>query len=196
MTAGLVASVVSYVFRAPQSGVLGSIAHGLAVNASFLPYLLMGTVIFQRYRGGWSTRNTIVVFAFLAILFFENANKGAIATLGPRSACVSYGCALVAFVLLYAGHTRFRYARWIDWLARVSYPLYLVHAINGYVLIFLLSPLLGSYVLAVLIALVLVFLAASVLHSKAEAPLLKLGKRLTAAKPVTAPVLARDHAMP
>jgi len=43
---------------------------------------------------------------------------------------------------------------------------------------------------------VFVFLAASLLHSTVEAPLLKLGKRLTAAKPVTAAALARYHALP
>jgi peptidoglycan/LPS O-acetylase OafA/YrhL len=83
----------------------------------------------------------------------------------------------------------------IDRLAKVSYPLYLVHGINGYVLLFLLSPLLGSHVLAVLAALVLVFLAAALLQTTVEAPLLKLGKRLTAVEPQAAPAQVRAGAI-
>jgi peptidoglycan/LPS O-acetylase OafA/YrhL len=98
MAVALAAGVASYLFRAVPPGLSGTIAHGLAVNASFLPYLLMGTALFQRYRGDWSTRTTAVVIAFLAAMFCGNAYKGATADLGLRSVCLSYGLALAAFI--------------------------------------------------------------------------------------------------
>jgi len=90
----------------------------------------------------------------------------------------NYGYALVVFSLCYLWRERFRAVRVLDFFAAVSYPLYLVHAVSGYVVMHILMDRGLPYLAAAPLALVVILCAATVLHYAVELPTASLGKRL------------------
>jgi peptidoglycan/LPS O-acetylase OafA/YrhL len=66
----------------------------------------------------------------------------------------------------------------IDWIARISFPLYLTHSMIGYVFITILMSLGFSFYFSVLVSLVLVCIIAHLIHIYFEKPTNQFGKRL------------------
>ena len=142
-----------------------------------LVYMLLGVCLYNFYRKFWSWREMILAFLAtvgLFILAFQN---------GPAQELIgvyykTYLSALGVFVGVYALRRFWRQTPTLKFLADVSYPLYVVHGLNGYILMTVLDRLgVNPYVnLGLTIALML--LVSYILHIRVEDPSNKLGKRL------------------
>lgn len=93
----------------------------------------------------------------------------------------SYTFSLAVFVLCYifsqAGYgSRFEIPL-ISFIAKISYPMYLIHGLNGYILLTALYRAGVNNYLSLLITLVCATLLACGLHYGVEVPLLKATKR-------------------
>jgi peptidoglycan/LPS O-acetylase OafA/YrhL len=79
--------------------------------------------------------------------------------------------------LLLLNH-RLPHGRWLDRLAEISYPLYLVHATLGYIVIRAVYLGTGSLYLGIAIAFTVVLALAALLHRYVERPGNEIGRRL------------------
>ena len=150
-----------------------------ARNAAFVVFILIGVAFHEHYRGSWRTGTSIAVGAGLAGLFAVCLYHGPFPDDQPEAFGVSSLAALGLFGGLYLVRNRLRYVRSLDWLADVSYPLYLVHTIVGWVLMSALHRLIPSYAVVLPLTLAAVVGLAWAIHRWVELPTTRLGRRLS-----------------
>lgn len=146
----------------------------VALNAPFLIFMFIGVAVNHAHRGHLTRRGLAVLVVGLTGLFL-----GAVAiTPSPLgiTSLVSYAVALAVF--LACSRLPQAWATWrpVRWLADVSYPLYAVHAVLGYVLMWHLSTAGVQSDLAMLAAGLVAFAAAWLLHVAVERPSTALGQ--------------------
>ncbi|MDE2361975.1 MAG: acyltransferase [Hyphomicrobiales bacterium] len=162
----------------------------LAVYMPFLIFMFTGVALNFRQRGLIGRVGAVLwVCACVAMFLLAWATK----LLGPGWKPLfvgviepeSYLAALTLFVLAMAGQGAKAgagalrpFAALLRWTADISYPLYVVHGLAGFVLLHLLvSRGLGPGA-ALGLTLVVVFLAAWLIHAFVEAPTHRIGQRL------------------
>jgi peptidoglycan/LPS O-acetylase OafA/YrhL len=106
----------------------------LSCAAPFLPYMYIGTCFYNHFRGYWSTAKACALAAILYILAFVNLRNSPLTDHGTYF-LGSYSMALIAFTSAYLLRDRLPQSRVLDGLANISYPLYCVHGVIGYVLL-------------------------------------------------------------
>ena len=147
--------------------------------APYLPYMFLGTCAFNHHHGHWSARKALAVGALLgglSVLCF--AGSAPVVALTPGLFAGSYGLGLAAFVALYAAQKHVPRSAALDWLANVSYPLYVVHGVAGYVLLTVLTHAGVPAYAAIGLTMALALLVAHALHHLVEKPGVALGKAL------------------
>jgi peptidoglycan/LPS O-acetylase OafA/YrhL len=161
-----IASVVLLTFSAAcifASHSFGASFFLFAVSASYLPFLILGQLVYFR----WNGRMPFAVFAALTALAYV------VAILGIRIIN-----AYLIFVLAAALCNHIRLPRFLSWTATISYSLYLFHGVIGLVLIDILAPVCG-YSLALAVALAVVFGASELSYRFVELPSQRIARRLT-----------------
>ncbi len=164
----------------------------LARYLSLLPYLLIGTLLYFHYRGLVGTGRLI---GYAAALFFLFIGSRSLIDMGqPRLLALdaAYLYALLLFTLAYALRDRIAllplwFALPFDGLAAISYPLYIVHAIHGYVLINLLCEWNIPLLAIVSIATAWSLCVATALHWLVERPTHAWARRVMARYQVVPP---------
>ena len=152
----------------------------LAVDANYICYMLIGVLFYHHIRGALSTAR-LALGSLLLLAAFSLAWK-----LGPQQGSfavisVYYDYAYVAFALCYAARRHFRPLRVLDFLADISYPLYVVHSLTGFSLLKILMDRGLPFGAAVTIVLPLVIALAYLLHIGVELRSTAWGKRLAGA---------------
>jgi peptidoglycan/LPS O-acetylase OafA/YrhL len=173
VAAGLVAVCV-----ATRGAALASPLFWLGFNATYVVFILIGVVFHCVYRGLWGLRAgaaSVVGLFGLYVLALHNGPARPVASIYVPSAVV----ALVVFCCLYWARDRLPYSVWLDRLSNVSYPLYLLHGINGYVITRAMFTVTGNYYLAVSVAVVASLSLAAAVHHLVENPTNNLGRRLS-----------------
>lgn len=152
----------------------------LAFNVAFLPLVFVGTVAYEVWRNQWSLRRGVTVGAVLYGLFtvsiLANPN-GPLAVPYLTSSVLAIGL----FALLAANAERVKYSPWLDRLGSISYPLYLLHQVNGYVLMRWLEAHGVSYYIGLPIAIAAAVGGALLVHQLVELPMMRIGKRIAGA---------------
>jgi peptidoglycan/LPS O-acetylase OafA/YrhL len=115
----------------------------------------------------------VTIYALFATInsFYEGEFFGALVT--------NYTYALILFAGCYLLRNRFRDNMILDFLADISFPLYLVHSTIGYVAMPILIDQKISYTFAWMISLCGSVLVASAVHKYIEIPLNEFGKKLS-----------------
>ncbi|MFC0400930.1 acyltransferase family protein [Paraburkholderia rhizosphaerae] len=157
-------------------------------DLAFVPYMLIGTVFGLHMRGALTNRQAFasimaLVLAFHSIAFVSNFRNA------PMPAPLDiYLLNIAVFALAYIVRDKFRPIRIVDFFARISYPLYAVHPILGYVLLRLLMSLGFSTITALCITLTTAVSIAYAVHRLIERPSTSLGKllSLSGARPLSA----------
>jgi peptidoglycan/LPS O-acetylase OafA/YrhL len=165
---------------------------GLAQEAMFLPFMLLGTLFLLRMQGRLGPVALLGSSALALAMFLLSWKRGP----WPGtydSAAVSYvwGWAIFALAFLARG--------WavplapLRWLAQVSFPLYLIHSILGFVLLRLLMLRGGlGYGPALALALLAALAVAWVLHRLVERHSIAWGRALGRARPPAAQPVRPD----
>jgi peptidoglycan/LPS O-acetylase OafA/YrhL len=159
--------------------------YGLARNATFVIFILIGVVFHQHYRrqrSSWASgaMGAALLGTFILCLFVSDPF-----TVPPNQARVltaSMLLALACFSVLYLLRDRVPYSRLVDRLADISYPLYIVHAVLGWILVHFLYRTFGHFYIVLLVTAALLVAVAALIHHFVEKPLNDLGRRI-AAKP-------------
>ena len=167
----------------------GRLPAQLVDEAMYLVFMFAGTLFHYHYRGALGTGRLALCSLLLA------GAAGLCWAIGPDAALwpnkpANYGYALAVFGLSYAMRRRFRQVPLLDWLAAISYPLYLVHAVLGFTVMSFLTAALGMpYPAAAVLAFATVTLAAAMLHRTVERLSLRTGHAITRPTPTTAAAL-------
>ncbi|MBP6873450.1 MAG: acyltransferase [Clostridia bacterium] len=148
------------------------------IAAFCMTFMLIGVVIYEHFSKKWNTAKTVFVGSFVYVMFVVCSLS--YAPDATNQIC-SYTFSLAVFVLCYifsqAGYgSRFEIPL-ISFIAKISYPMYLIHGLNGYILLTALYRAGVNNYLSLLITLVCATLLACGLHYGVEVPLLKATKR-------------------
>ena len=151
----------------------------LAIASPFLPFMFIGTCFYNLQHRHWSPGKALAVGAVLAgCSTFNFGQVHLLVGLLPRYFFASYGLALAIFTLTYAFQHRIPYSRCLNLLAEISYPLYVVHGVSGYVLLTVLMEAGCPAQLAILVTMVTFLALAYLLHRGVEKPSLWIAKRV------------------
>lgn len=159
-------------------GRTGFAVAGLAQETMFLPFMLLGTLFYMRMQGqlGWLA---LLGSSALGLALFLLSWK-----YGPRdgtyeSAALSYAWGWGIFACCFLVRARVAPVAVLQGLAQVSYPLYLVHSVIGFVLLRLLTRQFGlGYGPALALAVLVALLLAWALHRLVERRSIAWGKAL------------------
>lgn len=194
MVLGAIGSQVLYQLATSEEIAIGALG---STTLTFLGFMFAGA-LWRLYLDGSISRfgslllkilalsTGVVVPAVAAFIFVSRGH------LTIQENQLSFSCALATIVFV-GGMTRVRITwRPIAWLGKVSYSIYLLHPVALYLIIWVVSRQPGGSILhgwpvpVYVLAVVSVTLAMSaVTYSFIEAPMIKLGQRLTAKPPAT-----------
>jgi peptidoglycan/LPS O-acetylase OafA/YrhL len=141
----------------------------------FITFMLIGTVIYAHYRGLIGNMQALAGVAVMLGCFVISGN---ISSFQAFFEFGGFAWALGVFGALYVLRDHIRLSRPFRFLADVSYPLYVVHPLVGYVVMRLSMQGGAPYWLALPFALAAVLALAWVIHFYVEAPSMAYGKRL------------------
>jgi peptidoglycan/LPS O-acetylase OafA/YrhL len=152
--------------------------YALSHSGMVICYMLIGTVFNFLYRGIVPLKSALLACGFLFAATAVQWPVGVMAG-ATRSGLISYGIALAVFAISYFSKRHFRNTPpLLAWLADVSYPLYVVHGVAGYVVMRLAIDAGASPPLVMALTTVIAFATAWILHKLIEVPTHAMGKRI------------------
>lgn len=160
-----------------------------ARNLLFMPYLFIGTLFHCHARRLLPLTGLLVNAAILLTLSIGGRILLNQAEAAGQGFYLAYAYALVIFALFYGLYGKIRLlpdaiGHVFDRLATISYPLYLVHAVHGYVVMNVLLAQGAAVGVAVISAAVWSLVVAVLLHRLVERPSHVVARRLAARYPV------------
>lgn len=153
-------------------------ARSLSIASLYLVFMLVGVLFNYRMRGRLSGPAFLAAAGLMLALFLASWKASAIRDQFP-TVTVNYLYALALFGILFALRRHARESRVLDFVAAISFPLYLVHALIGFSLLKLLM-LSGhmAYLPALAVTLPVVLLVATLLHVTVEVRSIAMGRLL------------------
>ncbi len=192
----VVFSALAFALAAAQKHGVIHISSVLADEPMYIGFMFIGTVFYYRIAGLISSVKALGTGAMLTGLFALGWRAGPLGALFPV-VTVNYLYAVAIFGAAYFARRHFRAIGFLDFLADISYPLYLIHAIIGFSLMeFIINILHLPYAVALPCGFTGVVLLAWLLHNLAERPSNKFGKRLARDIPWKFPFFTPHAASP
>lgn len=148
-----------------------------ALSAHFLILMFVGVTLNLRFTGRLTSVAAATVLALQYLIFaWMWPDHSSTPSVG---AFLSYSASIPIFLLSMLLHQHFRHNPMTNFFAEISYPLYVVHAVMGYVLMNALL-MAGFGATTVIIAATLTSLAiATLLHHMVERPTQQIGRSLS-----------------
>ena len=150
------------------------VAMTLVNVAQYIIFMFVGVMFHYLYRGRIEPTKAYAAIGGLFVLFLLHW------WMGPYTANLgvswNYGFALLTFMFAYAFQGLFKSNRVFDFLADISYPLYVIHGVGGYIALRILLDKGFKAWLALIIVTVGSITLSWLLHKAVEKPSQKLGK--------------------
>lgn len=153
-------------------------AFNLSNAFGYLIFMFIGTCFYNLYTKHWTFHQFLVTAAILFTFFYFAV------TFSPVQAVVmpvhfNYVYALILFTLCYRFRDKIPYSRVLDFLSNISYPIYIVHGVTGYILLTIFVTHNVHFYIALVGTVGFVILESYILHRLVELPSNRLGKRLS-----------------
>ena len=179
----ILAGLISQGVFGPMTLDSSRLTYAVSTELPFFILMLMGVLFYYHVRGWLRTPALIIglgmMGAMMAFAWWFSVMHGQFTRV-----LVNYAYAFALFSALYAIRRRVPANRWLDALATISYPLYLVHATLGFFVMKSLMLLFGvAYLPALAAAVLAVVLAACALHVVIEKRSIRWGHALAAYRP-------------
>lgn len=146
--------------------------------SQFMMYMFIGVVFHYIYVNKMQIDKGYFIVGFFFALFYVAWSLGPMAV--NIKDIVSYAFALLTFMFAYAYPRLFKGNVITNFMANISYPLYVVHGLAGYVILRVLLDLGFKTSIAMLFVLCFSFLSAWLIHFAVELPAQRLGKKWSA----------------
>ena len=147
----------------------------VAFYAPYVIFMFIGTAVYYHYRGLLTNFGLAALIGVLLIAAFLPHWR--LNGLNFFAICFNYPAALAVFMACYLLKSRFKEFRVLRWLSGISYPLYLVHTILGFLILRILLDLRVNSDVASIAAIAAVCAVAYGIHRSVELPTQALGKR-------------------
>lgn len=149
----------------------------LIINGAmpFLCIMFMGISIYNHYCNVWSSEKLRISILVLEVMFGINCWLSYRGLFG--SFLISYGISLIVFLLCYDNRDKIRTVKFIKHCADISFSVYLVHGVAGYVIMSFLFSYQDSIYLILFETLFVITLVAEVLHFCVEKPILNFSRK-------------------
>ena len=144
-------------------------------------FMFVGTGFYHHYTGDYSWKQLIQYSAILLVIFMLCWTRTSWQIQIP-SVPQNYLYGLIVFSVSYLFRSQFRPIWPLDFLANISYSVYVLHSIIGYLSIRILMDQGCTFPVAGLLTLIFVLSLAWVLHILVERPTMHLGKNLVKVK--------------
>lgn len=154
-----------------------AILYIISQNAVFFLLMFIGNCVYQAYMGTWRFQTAIAEICGLFALFCVAANLSVMASQASYQ-IVSCLLAVLLFVLFWRIEDKLPTWRGIQFISRNSYPLYIIHGVNGYLLMNILDHAGVSPALNILIAMSVALSLAVIFHNFVEIPLQKFAGKI------------------
>ncbi len=158
-----------------NSPALYRIVYTLANAAPFVTFMLIGTGFYNFYAGHWNRRSFLMMTASLLVLFVLNVIFG-LENVLIFGILITFLSAFAVFTICFYVREKIPYFKPLDFIATISYPLYIIHGVTGYVLLNFLVTHNVHFYLAILITVTVMIVVAYAFHRVVELPSNKLGK--------------------
>lgn len=170
------------------------LVHGILILITratpFLPVIMIGVALTASQWHKWRRWQLPVVIVFLSAAFMYTSSQPGVIfqmneNLGYR---VTYLVVIAAFLVITKMNSQWRSTPVLDFLADISYSLYVTHLIIGTTIVFVALQLGVPALLATLAALAVTLAVAWVLHFSVERPSHRLGRKWSRALSRNTPV--------
>lgn len=155
-----------------------NISRAIVFSAPWLIIMLVGVCFYNYHKEKWSVKQLIVSLSLLMACFYAGIYFG---TKNETWLIffVSPSAALLVFCIVFLFRKVIPYCRFFDFFGKISYPLYIIHGLNGYILMTFLDVKfsLNPYI-SMGIAMTCTVLLAYILHILIEKPLGNLIKQI------------------
>lgn len=148
-------------------------------EAMYVTYCFIGVVFYAHWIGRLRTSTALASGLALFALFAASFPLSGLFARRLPSAAWTFLLATAIFAACYALRLRIRSVPLIDFVARVSYPLYALHMLVGFVLLRFLEYVGVPYLLSLPATLAVVFALAWLIADHVEQPGVRLGNKLT-----------------
>jgi len=153
------------------------LAYLISFNSVFLMFMLMGVCIYNLFKNYWSLKKFIVIIGIIYIEFFVSVLFGPCST-SKWIYIIPYTLAIITFLTCYFVRNKLKYNKFIDSVSNISYPMYVVHAVSGYVTLSIMFSITQNAYVSILVAAVVFVTLAVLLHKFVELPTNRFGKNL------------------
>jgi peptidoglycan/LPS O-acetylase OafA/YrhL len=170
-----VAAVSIYGFLSSNAPVLYRVIYTASNATPYLIFMFIGTGFYNFYTRYWTRRSFVRMTIFLVCLFILDTSY-ALDSVLIFGTLFTFLSAFGVFSICFYLRDKIAYSKPLDFIATISYPLYIIHGVNGYVLLNFLVTHNVSLYLAILITVVVMIVAAYAFHRIIELPSNKLGK--------------------
>jgi peptidoglycan/LPS O-acetylase OafA/YrhL len=149
-----------------------------AMTSRFLGFMFIGVAIFYHHRRRLGTAALWAVSAMLyGVFWIQWSNAPNSAESLSMLVVNSYTLALIVFCVSYAYSKRWPASRVLSYFADVSFPLYVVHGVAGYVALGIMAAHGAGPIVAVVSTLAGALFISTLLHVGVELPTHRLGQR-------------------
>lgn len=149
-----------------------AVCYCLSCGCSMILYMLLGLCLFKLFSGEWKISEFAFTASSVYLLFVLAAKKGF--TPGGGSTIPNYTYALLVFVLFLLLRNKIPQFKFVGFISRISFSLYIVHGLNGYMLMSVLDNGGVPPYLCILIAIAATTLLATLFYKIIEEPLAKI----------------------
>lgn len=147
-------------------------------NANRLMFMFLGTAIYQLWQRQWSPGIFLCTVTTLSVLYTISAAVAQLRSPGECNTVSSYLLGAIFFSLIFLLRNKIPRNNALQFLADISYPLYLVHSLAGCAILSALYPYTRNMFLDLLLTVPAVGTVAVLIHRFVEKPSLDLSNRL------------------
>lgn len=145
----------------------------------YIIYMSIGTFIYLHYKYKSSYKElgfqiVITLCLFLSYLLINPAYREKLSSIY----LTNYLLALVLFITFYLLKDKIKYNKFLDFIANISYPLYIIHGVGSYAIMSILYQFIPNYFICLAAAIIFSGTTAIILHKFVENPSMDYGKNL------------------
>ena len=170
---GLISVLASKASQCPGLSIQAFAAcYFLSFGCGLILYILLGLCLFNLFSGEWKPVEFAFTVTGVYLLFILASTKGALS--GVDSTISNYTYALLVFSLFLLLRNRLPQFKFIGFISRISFSVYIVHGLNGYMLMSVLDHAGVAPHFCILIAIAATTLLATLFYKAVEEPLSRI----------------------
>jgi len=151
---------------------------------SFIPliYMFIGSAFYMHFKSSITTKELLIITALLVALFvgvYQLLGSKIFSDVYLKQIYYNGLYALIIFAISYIFRRKFKYNRVLGFIAKISYPFYIIHSISGYVIMMILLDLGISKLYLLPITLPIITFVAYLIHKYIEMPSQQFGKKIS-----------------